>query len=269
MVRNWWNDHSRRLATLDTPTFSDVCTGNMSISSATFRRLGGFVALPRREDWELGYRLLVSGSKIGIAAGADVVHNSDTTLAEGIRDRHLEGRGDAAIISSNPEAYALLPLGRWHTLTSRRLQAAKAAIACPEASKKWAQKVTIALRLLELAGLTDRAAALVSLAFQTAYWSGVGEECGGEVGWLALAAEGRRRTLCDIESPLELTEAGLFRPPGPPMGEVLVTYRGEPIGVAPLRWGGIPWDRQRFAEEVIRRMTLSTLVVDADLKGAS
>ncbi|MDQ3499689.1 MAG: glycosyltransferase [Actinomycetota bacterium] len=267
MVRNWWNDHSRRLGTLDSPTFSDVCTGNLSINSATFRRMGGFKGLPRREDWELGYRLLVAGAKIGIAAGADVVHHTDTSLAKGLRDRRLEGRGDAAIVRRSPEAYALLPLGIWHVLTSGRRRAASAAIARPQASERWAQKLTIILGSLEAAGLTDRAAAVVSLAFQTAYWSGVGEESGGEAGWLALAAEGRRRTICAVTSPLELTEAGRFRPPPPPVGEVLVTYRGQAIGAAPLRWGGIPWDRQRFAGKVIQRMAPWTLVVDAQQRG--
>ncbi len=269
MIRNWWNDHSRRLETLDSPTFSDVSTGNLSINSAAFHRIGGFVGLPRREDWELGYRLLVNGVKIGVAVGADVIHKTDTNLAEALVDRRLEGRGDAAIVGRFPEAYALLPLGQWHTLTARRLRAVRTAINRPEASERWASKLTRILGWLESAGLTDRAAALVSLAFQAAYWSGVGEESGGEAGWLALASEGRRRTLCDIGSPLELTEAALFRPPPPPIGEVMVTFRGHEIGAAPLRWGGIPWDRQRFAEEVIRRMAPSTFVVDGRLRATS
>ena len=225
--------------------------------------------MPRREDWELGYRLLVSGVKIGVAVGADVIHKADTNLAEALVDRRLEGRGDAAIVERFPEAYALLPVGRWHTLTGRRLRAARSAINRSEASERWAVKLTKILQSLESAGLTDRAAALVSLAFQTAYWSGVGEESGGEAGWLALASEGRRRTVCDIESPLELTEARAFRPPPPPVGEVTVTYRGHEIGAAPLRWGGIPWDRQRFADEVIGRMAHSTFAVDARVRGIS
>ena len=104
MIRNWWNDYSRRLRTLDSPTFSDVSSGNLSINRAVFHRIGGFVGLPRREDWELGYRLLVNGVKIGVALGADAIHTTDTNLAEALMDRRLEGRGDAAIVGRFPEA---------------------------------------------------------------------------------------------------------------------------------------------------------------------
>jgi hypothetical protein len=53
---------------------------------------------------------------------------------------------------------------------------------------------------------------------------------------------------------LPLESGRQWLPPEPgTVGQVLVTFRGEHIGQAPVRWGGSPWDRDRFLDAVLTR----------------
>jgi hypothetical protein len=86
-VRNWWVDHAARLSSGLPLSFTDAGTGNLSVPRTTPLELGGFDDLPRREDWELGYRLQRAGIRVVPALGAVVTHGADLDVANSLSDR--------------------------------------------------------------------------------------------------------------------------------------------------------------------------------------
>jgi GT2 family glycosyltransferase len=112
----WWEDHYRTTRELIAPTFVDVLSGNMSVSSESFARVGGFDAefqRFRREDWEWGVRVLRAGVELvhDPLARADHEFTLDTRTA--VARGFSEGRGDALLLARYPlAAGALRPVAR-------------------------------------------------------------------------------------------------------------------------------------------------------------
>lgn len=96
-VRNWWIDQAKRLTSPDPLTHTDVCTGNLSVSRRWWEQSGGFTQMPRREDWDFGYRQLIAGARILPARFASVTHH----LAEGVSIVHDRARERNATSRSN------------------------------------------------------------------------------------------------------------------------------------------------------------------------
>ena len=57
---------------------------------------------------------------------------------------------------------------------------------------------------------------------------------------LAASATGLERPV------LDLGDGRWTAPPPGAATELTVVAGGQPLGTAPLRWGGLPWDRDRF-----------------------
>jgi len=103
----WWEDTNHRRASAHQPaSYRDFCTGNLSIRRADFARVGGFdsdFTGYGREDYELGYRLLLSGVRFVADRGARARHfNTATVRRMGEAARH-EAAGDVLIAKKHPE----------------------------------------------------------------------------------------------------------------------------------------------------------------------
>ena len=248
-IRNWWVDHSGRLDRSEPLTFADCGTGNLSVARRSFHEVGGFALMARREDWELGYRLARHGVDLVGVPDARVDHHADIDLANGLEDRFREGRGDAAIARSHPELLAWLPLAMWDHLSSRQRSVARAALADPTRRRATGAAALRVLPALDGLGLRDRYAKVLTAAAFASYWSGVGAELGGEAEWFGLRTTSREHARPQMTLPLESVASWCAPAPGD-TSDVLVTMRGQIIGVAPVIWGGVPWDRSRFLHAV-------------------
>ena len=122
MLRAWWEamfermrDPGHRFA------YSDLLSGNFSVSRSLFERAGGFDETLRcHEDYELGYRLIAAGARFQFAPAAAGWHHEHTDLARALRRKRDEGRADVALARKYPKLAASLPLARPHTRLTRR-----------------------------------------------------------------------------------------------------------------------------------------------------
>jgi GT2 family glycosyltransferase len=260
-LRNWWVDNTRRLLTADTLMFTDVCTGNLSISRSLFREMGGFRSLPRREDWELGYRLVETGVPLSAAPDATVAHDADLDLDNAIEDRRREGAGDYLLARMHPEALAWLPLSGWDYMGPGQRRAVQAVLRQWERMEPALRHGRRLLPVLERAGLREEFGRVLDILYRLSYWTGVAAAGGGEQGWLDLLATAR--SIRSPAQPLDLSADAACLPPTGNLSEVEVTVDGTPLGRAPLRWGGIPWDAAAFSAAVVHRFGDAALLADA------
>ena len=256
MVRNWWVEHSAAAAADGARLgFADVLTGNLSCSAASFAALGGFAALPRREDWEFGHRALSAGFTVHAAPDAAVLHDADYDLRSAVADRRSEGAGDGAFARSCPSVAGLLPLGAWLDL--------RPPISLALSQLLWSGRRDLDPILSTGARWTERWEAVGShraflrtyaQTMRLAYWSGVASVLASEAELLALlmTADGGDRT--DLPR-VDLEDLDATAPAAPPLfaGDVTVWLAGRPVGRVPLRLGGFPWRRDLFVRRVLDR----------------
>jgi GT2 family glycosyltransferase len=248
-IRLWWSDHARRLATGDLLDYADFGTGNVSIRRELFERLGGFANIPRREDWEFGRRFTTGGGSIVAAADAVVFHDADYDVHSALHDRFREGQGDASMATNDPALVHWTPLAEWSTARRRRRGLMQMMLRASDGALAASGVAAVALSALDRMGLRHRHGQLKHLVNAAAYWAGVGAELGGEAGWheLRRVAAGTTRS-----STLPLEDLSSWVPPRPgSVDEVVVTFDGHPLLVAPVFWGELPWDRTRFLTRVL------------------
>jgi glycosyltransferase involved in cell wall biosynthesis len=249
VVDDWWRAQTRHVEQDRALSFTDVSTGNLSVDRATFLAVGGFRALDRHEDWDLGLRLAAAGVEIRHLPDAAVAHRLDTDLPGYLADVRREGSADVALLEAHPEACGALLVDAYrHADAPRRALLRAAARARGSRSAAVAAGV---LTALERAGRYRAWSRGLRVATLAAYWAGVGAAAGSVERLetlLARAAEaGRRGRAC-----LDL-DTGELRLPGPGEAcEVRVLSAGSEVGVAPLRWAGRPFDRDRFVAHVRR-----------------
>jgi glycosyltransferase involved in cell wall biosynthesis len=123
-ARLWWEDRFRELGQPGHRfSFRDFFSGNVSLPSAMFRRVGGFDSsiTGRLEDYELGIRLLKDGASFAFLAGAIGHHHETSDLEQWLQRLQQEGKADIAMGQRHPELRAFLfdprklasrPLGR-------------------------------------------------------------------------------------------------------------------------------------------------------------
>ncbi len=101
----WWADDFTRRCGAAVPTFVDMLSGNMSIGRGEFLALGGFderFGPLRREDWELGVRVLAAGVALRYDSHACADHEFTLTTDAALRVAYNEGRGDALLAALHP-----------------------------------------------------------------------------------------------------------------------------------------------------------------------
>jgi glycosyltransferase involved in cell wall biosynthesis len=112
-MRGWWEDHFRRKAEPEHQwTFVDYADGNVSMPKALLFRCGGYDESfrGRRQDWELGIRLLGQGATFGYHPSAKGRHYLDTRFETTLRHARQEGRDDVLLASKHPHVKGRLPL---------------------------------------------------------------------------------------------------------------------------------------------------------------
>lgn len=106
-LRAWWEDYFRRKCEPNHQwTFIDLSEGNSSIHREVLLDAGGFdqdFTGGRRQDWELGARLLERGVRFAHYPRARGGHFLDTSFATAVRNAREEGRWDVVLASKHPK----------------------------------------------------------------------------------------------------------------------------------------------------------------------
>ena len=182
MLRAWWEAMFERMRDPGHRfTYSDLLSGNFSLSRELFERSGGFDETLRcHEDYELGYRLITAGACFRFAPAAAGWHHEHTDLPRALRRKRDEGRADVALARRYPELIPALPLARPLTHLTRRgrlLRHLAVAHSGPgDALEALCRKL---LARLEAARLRTRWRRLLDDLLSYWYWRGVGEALGG------------------------------------------------------------------------------------------
>ena len=74
----------------------------------------------RRQDWDLGLRLLAEGVRFEYHPRAMGIHRFDTTIAKGLENARDEGRWDVLLAQKHPQTKGHLPLSRLAKAFERR-----------------------------------------------------------------------------------------------------------------------------------------------------
>jgi GT2 family glycosyltransferase len=258
-VRNWWVDQVRVLTEGRALGFADVLTGNLSLRRILFDEVGGFRPLARREDWDLGYRLMQRGVDVCAAPEAVVMHDADLDLRSALADRRSEGAGDVALAAAHAGLGRLLPLMAAQRVGGRMQFVVRRLLRAPHALDGWLAVLPTWLELLDRMGLREGWAREHGRAMMIAYWAGVAGAVSGEAGLMALLAP----------VPLDATKVPVVdlgdlwgsTPEVLPVGgtAVEVVLRGELVGEAPLSLGGIPWQRTTFQRRLVESFAHAAL----------
>lgn len=111
-LRAWWEDYFRRKAEPNHQwTFIDLSDGNSSFHRDVMLSAGGFdedFTGGRRQDWELGARLLERGVRFAHYPRARGSHLLDTSFATALRNAREEGRWDVVLAGKHPPLKARL-----------------------------------------------------------------------------------------------------------------------------------------------------------------
>ena len=192
MLHAWWEamfermrDPGHRFA------YSDLLSGNFSVSRSLFERAGGFdETLHCHEDYELGYRLIAAGARFQFAPAAAGWHHEHTDLARALRRKRDEGRADVALARKYPKLTASLPLARPHTHLTRRGRVLRyLAVTHPAPGDTSEALCRQLLGVLEAMRLRTRWRRLLDDLLWYWYWRGVGDSLGDDPAELPRAPE--------------------------------------------------------------------------------
>lgn len=251
LIRSWWVDQTRRLFDAQQLWFTDLTTANVSLERARFAAIGGFADLPRREDWELGYRLLAQGAEITAAPAAAVIHHVAATVSGFLEDARREGAGDARFLDAHPEALGALTAQNWREMSPERRRLAAAQLDDTPVSGQLVRLAAApALRSLRSVASPARLQRSLSRAAALMYWCGIGDEVGSLDGWRQLWQRAERTHPSGSAPVIDLSR-GHVRPPRPrERHDLQVVVHDQVVGLAPAIWGGIPWTADRFLTRV-------------------
>lgn len=160
-IRGWWLD---RYAALAEPGhrwgFLDVTDGNASTPVRLWDRLGGHdeAFSGRRQDHELGVRMVAAGIPIALAERAVGLHHVTITAESIIRQAYEEAPYDLALAARHPDTGSQLWLGR----EERVLHLARLGLGSPRWLDRWAG-LTEALSRLPVSGPAERVLGLAGL----------------------------------------------------------------------------------------------------------
>lgn len=177
-IRAWWEDHFRRKAEpAHQWTYIDYADGNCSMPRGLLFGCGGYDEdfKGRRQDWELGIRLLQRGVTFDYHPRARGAHHLATGFATALRHARQEAKDDVLLGRKHPQVRGQLPVAgeagpgpgapRRVVLLYRRRDAAEAVLrAGPAAADRlerlrlrpqWHRLAHRLLRLSYLAGATE------------------------------------------------------------------------------------------------------------------
>ena len=258
-VRAWWTDHFRRKSESDHQwSFADFIDGNASVSRGLFERLGGFDERfkgGRRQDWELGIRMLQAGVPFAFRPGARGDHMFDTRLETGVRNARQEGQYDVLIARQHPEAKWQLPLRRFRLTPGSRLPRS---LTVPLADPAIAAAL-IAAEGLERAHQRRRWFKLVNRLLTLSYVSGLRDALGSNAELTRfLEWEGP-----SLEKTVEIALDGGLEPA--PLSrvapeDIVLRVGGAPVARLPALGGDGQWDPDELIDRVVNGVGTSLTV---------
>lgn len=120
-AHRWWEDRFTQIAQPDHRfTYRDFFSGNVSLPTELFWRVGGFdlTFSGRLEDYELGLRLIRAGARFGFAQQALGHHHDTINLPIWVRRIQQEGVADVQIGQRHPELRTTL-FGNFEDMSGR------------------------------------------------------------------------------------------------------------------------------------------------------
>ena len=254
-IRAWWEDHFRRKAeTGHQWSYVDFVDGNASIRRSTLFGIGGYDERfrgGRRQDWDLGLRLLEAGIGFEYHPGACGTHRFDPTIEAGLEHARDEGRWDVLLCEKHPQTKGHLPIRRLALAFERRPRRSSF-IYHPLSRRLPTDKAGLpALRALEAAGRRARWWRLSDELLIRAYAAGVFEAI-PDLQRLRefLDPEAIRATTSRFEIDLENCEP-IEVPPAAGASEITIRARGMPIATITGTKPAEQWDPREFAERAV------------------
>lgn len=180
-LRAWWKKvFDEMLQPGHRFTFCDLLTGNVSIESEIFARIGGFhTAMRAHEDYEYGMRLIKAGVPFSVAPDAIGRHHDRSDPLRAFRRKREEGRSDAIMARLHPEFIRALPLAasevRWLSPRSLLLFLV---FHLPIPGDAFAAVSSLALEFLEKLRLRFHWSRLFGAVLSYWYWRGAASELG-------------------------------------------------------------------------------------------
>jgi GT2 family glycosyltransferase len=123
-LRSWWEAMFDRMREPGHRfAYTDLLSGNGSMTRELFERVGGFdTSLRCHEDYELGYRLLEAGAELAFAPAAAGFHDDVTDFERACWRKREEGIADVYIAQKHPELRTTLPAARLRSTKQRVLR---------------------------------------------------------------------------------------------------------------------------------------------------
>jgi GT2 family glycosyltransferase len=254
-IRAWWEDHFRRKGEPGHQwSYVDFVDGNMSVRRSALFGTGGYDERfrgGRRQDWDLGQRLLQAGIRFEYHPGALGVHRLDPTIEAGLEHARDEGRWDVLLGEKHPQTKGHLPLSRIAWAFERRPRRASILYHPLARRLPTARAGLPALRALEAAGRRGRWWRLSDELLSRAYATGVLD---------AIPDLRRLRQFLDPEMIRAATErfdldledcAPIQLPPTAAASEVTIRAGGLPLATITGTEPAGQWDPREFTERAV------------------
>ena len=260
LVRHWWMQHFDEL---ERPghrfAFSDMLTGNLSISRKLWDDLGGLDPhFPRaREDYELGLRLVERGIPITHAPGAFSWHHEyeTMTLHGALRRKREEGRSDVRLGIKHPVIKEHLDISRYWWTPGWRGRIGRCLFRWPALAVLAGALYAALAQLLSrvpIAGLFRR---VFGKAQYVAYLRGAAAELKTLDAWRAYAEDRpqlrKKRLLIDLYDGIASAERKLAEAKP---SVVRLMYGVMDIGWLPYAPAAEPWSASHLRAELTGRM---------------
>jgi glycosyltransferase involved in cell wall biosynthesis len=259
-VRNWWLDHFRRL---EDPahrwTFTDVCDGNLSVTAELWNRLGGLDEMfsgGRRQDFELGIRLLKDGTDLVFEPRARGDHHFDSSTATLLRNAEQEGQWDIVLCRKHPDVWSRLPLSAFDAL-GWRSPAGPASRSLARRRVAASTTITAALAGFEQLRMRQTWTRLYSRLWWAHYATGVRK---------SLPSTAERRAFFADRRPAPAVEVALDEPGVAALNvataapELRLTLRGFPVACVPAILPGGQWDLEDLIERGVHAVSETAAV---------
>jgi GT2 family glycosyltransferase len=271
-LRDWWEEGFEAMVEPGHRfCYTDVLSGNLSLSASLFRQVGGFDPdyYPCRDDFELGVRLLQAGAELALCLEARSWHHDKTDLPRLLQRKTDEGRTDVQLARQYPELRPALLIARQFAglgVGSRILRLVTRH--WPAAADLAAQWLIRAVGLCERWRLRNTWRWLVSGLLVYAYWRGILNATAdwNEVRSLTTAPVPPLVNV-DLAAGIACVAQMLHRSAAP---GVRLTWRGIPLGRIDPQPGAEAvrgrhvkaWLREQGALMVVRAQTLDKLLAN-------
>ena len=187
--RSFYNRH-RRLSSAN-PVFTDLYTGNVSLSTEVAIEVGGLDdSIRYGEDSEFGFRLERAGLRFAYAADAISRHQDLKTAEALLRDFSRSGQGCVQIWRKWPEAWSSLPFYTYRARTLQmRLVRALLAISHSPIAVRMTEDVVRAWANSHLKGRLSRFSFGIVRSYY--FWRGVRAEIDDHAEWMEVTGWSR------------------------------------------------------------------------------